>query len=73
MNTKGKRTFTQDEFDRIRELVRNLRRADRDEQKSIRRKIRAIGFFISDFESGSGFTEGDLSDLVQTRQIKIVG
>jgi hypothetical protein len=73
MNTKGKRTFTQDEFDRIRELVQNLRRADRDEQKSIRRKIRAIGFFISDFESGSGFTEGDLSDLVQTRQIKIVG
>ena len=36
-------------------------------------KYALLVFFISDFESGSGFTEGDLSDLVQTGQIKIVG
>ena len=75
MNIKGKRTFTQDEFNRLRELVLELRRAYGDDQKPIRDKMRKIGFYITDFSvSGpAGFTESDLKDLVQTGQIKIVG
>ena len=73
MNLKGKRSFTQDEFNRIRDLVRELRSSDRKEQKTIRGKLRKMGFYISDFHlDPHGFTEGDLLELVQTKQIIIV-
>jgi hypothetical protein len=72
MNIKGKRTFSPDQFDRIRNVVRELRRAHKDEQKRLRGKLRSAGFYISDFVSGpSGMSEGELLELVQSGQISI--
>lgn len=68
---QGKTQFTSEEFEDIKGLVHELRRADRDGQKTIRGKMRRIGFYITDF-SGPGFTTGDLDDLVTSGRIKII-
>jgi hypothetical protein len=68
----GRLTFTQDEIDEIRSLLRDLRHADRDAQKKIRRKLRAMDFNISDFSDGSeGFTRADLDELILRGTVKV--
>ena len=74
MISNGRHKFTRSEFNNIRELIRELRKSDRNTQKILRNKLRKkMGLYISDFQSGGGgFTEGDLLELVQTGQIQIV-
>lgn len=46
---KGKSEFTSVELAEIRELIRQKCQASRDEQKSIRSRMRRMGFYITDF------------------------
>ena len=41
---KGKNTFTQDEIEQLKALIKERGQAPRDKQKHIRAKMRAIGF-----------------------------
>jgi len=68
---KGKSTFSQGEANAIIALIRKKVVADRNEQKRIRDKIRAIGFYASDFGIGGGYTEHDFLRLIKiTREIQ---
>lgn len=71
---KGKSVFSLAEAERVRELLRKIRRAERDEQKKLRDCLRLnVGFYISDFtRSTAGFTEADFDSLVKRGTIKIV-
>jgi hypothetical protein len=70
---KGKTTFTQREAAVIRQKLGQIRRADRDLQKKLRHELRAMGFYITDFDrSFSGFSETDFNTLVQGGRISIV-
>lgn len=68
---QGKAQFTSKEANAIRDLLYEKARADRDRQKSIRGKLRRIGFYISDF-GGPDFTAADFTDLVKSGRIKII-
>ena len=67
---QGKTMFTRNEYNTIKDLLHERGRADQDQQKAIRRKMRKIGFYISDFGE-AGFTTGDLDDLVTSGRIKV--
>lgn len=71
---KGKRIFSAAEAVRARELLRQIRAVDRDEQKTLRDRLRSdVGFYISDFTgSKAGFTEADFDSLAEKGTIKIV-
>ncbi|GAB7543770.1 hypothetical protein [Cupriavidus sp. 8B] len=71
---KGKSIFSPAEAERIRELLRKLPRAARDDQKRLRDFLRNdTGFYISDFtRSNAGFTEADFDSLLERGTIKIV-
>ncbi|MGT2455450.1 hypothetical protein ACU4GI_20340 [Cupriavidus basilensis] len=71
---KGKSIFSPAEAERVRGLLRKVRRADRDEQKKLHDRLRIdVGFYISDFtRSNAGFTEADFDSLVGRWAIKIV-
>jgi hypothetical protein len=69
---KGKSQFTQHEADEIRRLLRRKVSADRDTQKSLRDKMRKIGFYITDFSASSeGFDESDFDALIRQKRITI--
>lgn len=58
----GRLEFTSAEIAQIRGLLVELGRADRDAQKSLRAKLRRIGFYISDVSHDSnGLTARDLN------------
>jgi hypoxanthine-DNA glycosylase len=61
---KGKSTFTRSEADAIIALIRQKLQANSAEQKSIRDKIRKIGFYASDFGFGGGYNEFDFLRVV---------
>ncbi len=65
---KGKSVFTRTEADAIISLIRKKVVADTNEQKRLRDKIRAIGFYASDYGIAGGYTEYDF-----LRVVKIVG
>ena len=65
---KGKLTFTQSEANQIIALIRKKLVASPTEQKNIRTKIRAIGFYATDFKINGGYREHDFLNV-----IKIVG
>jgi hypothetical protein len=69
---QGRSTFTPSELDQIRRLVREKQVADRDRQKSIRARLRAMGFRISDFADYPGFVESDLDDLIARGAITVI-
>jgi hypothetical protein len=69
---QGRSTFTPSELDQIRRLVREKQVADRDRQKSIRARLRAMGFRISDFADYPGFVESDLDDLIARGAITVM-
>lgn len=70
--TMGRLNFTSDEIAEIRRLLVELRRADRDQQKTIRARIRRIGFFISDVShDAAAFTASDFDALVRRGTITI--
>jgi hypothetical protein len=64
--------FTTQELELIRELLRDKSTLDRDIQKGARRRLRKLGFYISDFGEESGFGEADLDSLLKSGRIRIV-
>lgn len=68
LNNEGKKEFTVDEASRIEKLIIQKLNASSSEQKSIRNKIRALGFYASDFGIGGGYTVADFR-----RVVKILG
>jgi len=65
---KGKTTFTRQEADQIIALIRKKLVSNTNDKKSIRNKIRQIGFYASDFNVGNGYNEHDF-----LRVVNIVG
>jgi len=53
---KSKETFTRSEADEIIRLIQEKLKADTTRQKSIRNKIRKIGFYASDYRFRNGYT-----------------
>src|SRR4051794_33457149 len=72
---KGKDHFTRSEADEIRRLLKLVRRAEPGSaQKALRGRLRARGFYISDFAGGAaGFTASEFDDLVRSGRIQITG
>ena len=55
-------------------MIKEKQTADKTEQKSIRNRIRKIGFYFSDFSNQKkGYDISDLEQLVNTGEIKIIG
>jgi hypothetical protein len=69
---QGRSTFTRSDLEQIRRLIREKQTADRDRQKSIRARLRSMGFRISDFADYSGFVESDLDDLIARGTITVI-
>jgi ACT domain-containing protein len=70
---KGKKEFTSTEFEEIKKLVRKKVNASSEDQKTIRDRIRKIGFYYSDFsKEKDGYTLFDLEILVKNRKITII-
>ncbi len=68
----GRTSFSHNEIEKIRRLLREKGTADRDRQKAIRAMLRPIGFRISDFTASPGFVESDLDDLIARDTITVV-
>lgn len=62
---KGKSTFTQSEANSIIALIKEKLLASPNAQKRSRDKIRAIGFYASDFGIGGGYKELDFLSAVK--------
>jgi hypothetical protein len=68
----GRLRFTQSEIDELRTLLSELRRAEPTRQKTIRSKMRHIGFYITDVShDGDGFTLSDFDALIRRGTITI--
>lgn len=68
----GRSAFSSSEIAVIRELLREVRRADRSQQKAIRAKMRRLGFFITDYATDQqGFTASDLDELIARGTITV--
>lgn len=65
---KGRKEFTVEESLQLEKLITQKLNASSLEQKSIRNKIRALGFYASDFGIGGGYTVADFR-----RVVKILG
>lgn len=61
---KGRKKFTQAEAEQIKGLIAKKLKADTTEQKSIRDKIRKLGFYASDFGLRGGYTVNDFLSAV---------
>ena len=69
---KGKNTFTAKEISALKQLIRMRVNADKDDQKKIRRIMRSIGFYGSDY----GIVDcqvSDLEGLIRSGVIKVIG
>jgi hypothetical protein len=68
----GRLRFTRSEIDELRALLSELRRAEPTRQKTIRAKMRRIGFYITDVShDGDGFTLSDFDALIRRGTITI--
>lgn len=67
-------TFSPVEAEEIKQILKAVRRAERDEAKALRSKLRRdFGFHISDFTDGNqGFTASDFDDQVRIGVIKVI-
>jgi hypothetical protein len=70
---KGKNTFTKLEISDLRNLIKLRINADRNQQKSIRNKMRNIGFYGKDDFDIVDLQPGDFENLITSGQIKIIG
>jgi hypothetical protein len=69
---EGRNTFSSAEAELIRFLLREKSRALRSAQKSLRSKLRRLGFYISDYDSSQdGFSDVDFNNLVSAGRITI--
>lgn len=67
---KGTSTFSTEEIIRIRELVNIKNSLPSKEQLGIRNQLRAMGFYISDYNK-TNFTSKDLDVLIDEGKIKV--
>lgn len=72
MTMKGKNIFTRQEAQEIERLIRIRCATDSSRQKTIRNKMRDIGFYGSDFHI-KDMTVEKFQQLIKSQQIKIVG
>ncbi len=73
---KSRTEFSQEQITTIKTLISNLKNSNREEQKKIRRKIRELGFYISDFKSTSNnenYTVAEFNNLIKNGIIKVIG
>lgn len=68
---KGKDTFTKEEIEKLRELIRQRVAAPSDKQKGIRAKMRKLGFYGQDDWDITDMQETDLDRLIHEKRIKI--
>ena len=69
---KGRNTFSPEEASSIRKLLAERGKADANEQKGVRNRLRRLGFYIKDFDqSNKGFEPGDFDNLVARGLVKI--
>ena len=61
---KGRKEFTKNEANAICKLIEEKLKADSVKQKSIRQKIRTLGFYASDFGLRNGYTVDDFRRVV---------
>lgn len=73
MTMKGKDTFTSTEISELRSLIKLRVNADRSRQKSIRAKMRKIGFYGSDDFGIIDLQPSDFERLINSGRIKISG
>lgn len=67
---KGKSIFTKLEALAIENLIEQKCNVSSEKQKSIRAKIRTLGFYASDFEVGNGYTVSDFRRAVKIIETK---
>jgi tRNA splicing endonuclease len=65
--------FTEKEIDELRDLILRKERAERTEQKALRRELRRRGFYISEFGNFGmdGFVASDLDALITQGRITV--
>jgi hypothetical protein len=69
----GRSSFSREEIDELRKRLRELRRAERDRQKTVRASMRRMGFYITDYATDAqGFTVSDLDDLIRRGVIQVI-
>jgi len=69
---KGKNVFTTKEIAELRVLITKRQHASRDEQKKIRHRMRAIGFYGQDDWGIHDCQLSDLDALIKNEQIIVV-
>lgn len=65
-------SFTAAEFSEIRGLLRAKDTATSRDQEKIRKRLRALGFYISHHKKKPGFTEADLEALRSRGTIRVL-
>jgi sensor histidine kinase regulating citrate/malate metabolism len=69
----GRRSFTREEVDELRRLIREKQTADSSRQKVLRARMRRMEFYISDFAADpGGFVVSDLDELISRGTIEVV-
>ena len=68
---KGKNKFSTEEANELRMLIRQRCNADRTQQKSIRAKMRRIGFYGGDDFGINDMTVEKFDDFIRTKRIII--
>jgi Arc/MetJ-type ribon-helix-helix transcriptional regulator len=67
----GRNEFSNGEIDEIRAALRELRHADQGRQKTVRSRLRRIGFYITDYSHGADdFTVSDFDEMLGRRTIR---
>ena len=68
---KGKNIYTQQEIEQLRGLIRKRNSASAVEQKSIRQKMRKMGFWGRDDWGIIDYFETELDELIKSGRIKV--
>ena len=71
MKIKGKKVFTKTEIEQLLQLIKERRQAPSDKQKSIRNKMRKLGFYGRDDWGITDCTETDLIQLISNGKITV--
>jgi len=71
---KHRNTFTKDEIEKIKKLLREKSKTlGKSDQKKIRGKLRQLGFYITDYDrGGQGFSLFDFKTLLHRGVIKVI-
>ena len=70
---KGKKVFTKAEIEQLLQLIKERRQAPSDKQKSIRNKMRKLGFYGRDDWGIIDCTETDLIQLISNGKLSVKG